>query len=332
MKQEDLDYVLRISLPKCNLKCSYCRKDEANIPNDELLSNKELLDIIRASYTNGIRRIRWTGGEPTVNKGFLDIVKAAKDVGIVYQMLSTNGTTLDMQAENLAEAGINRVNISLDTLNRAKFYEVTKFDMLDDVLTGIKQAIGIFEKIKINTVLTKENADDCLQLLDFIYEIAHGENQNKIAIRFIELIPGGFEGDEQYVASNFISGEQLVENITKKYGKLKLTTFEGDNPMCTYRVIKQPGVIFGIIPHFSVNFQCGGKRCKKIRLNPTGTISNCSIHKKFGHNIKNTSYEEKLKILKYLIEEKANRSAQEFKELKHFQSDYSFWRFGKKSQ
>ena len=108
--------------------------------------------------------------------------------------------------------------------------------------------------------------------------------------------------------------------------------FEGDNPMCNYYKIKENGVVFGVIPHFSVNFQCGGKKCKKLRMNPTGIISNCSIYKEFGHNLKNTSYAEKKDILNHLIEEKICRNEKDFSKLKHFQSDYSFWRFGIKSK
>ncbi|MFA4946297.1 MAG: radical SAM protein [Candidatus Micrarchaeia archaeon] len=327
---ENEDYALRISLPQCNLRCSYCRTQDYNIPKAELITNRELLDIIRAAYENGIRRVRWTGGEPTVNPQYLDLVRKTKEIGITQQMLSTNGTTLAEIGPELAEAGINRVNISLDTLDSAKFKKITGYDMLDKVLEGIDLSTKLFEKVKINTVLTRDSFEESTQLIDFLDRIQ--KTKGNVAIRFIELIPGGFEGDKEYTQSNFIGKDELIKKMKTHFGSVTRTTFEGDNPKCEYYKIKNKKVVFGVIPHFSVNFQCGGKRCRKLRLNPTGIISNCSIHKSFGHDLRNTTYEKKVTTLAHLIEEKKARTEEDFNKLKHFQSDYAFWRFGIKSK
>lgn len=324
------DYVLRISLPYCNLKCIYCRNKFYKVPKKSLLSDDDLIDLIKAAYENGIRRVRWTGGEPIAKHNFLEIVKKTKKIGIKKQYLSTNGTYLYKVAKKLHRVGITRVNISLDTLDRNKFKKITGFDLLPKVIKSINITSKIFKNIKINTVLTKENYNDIYNLINFVESIIK-ENKisnKKITIRFIELICGGFKGDKKYVKDNYILGEKVIKKIEKKYGEIKPTNFEGDNPMCRYYQIKRNGVIFGIIPHYSVNFRCGGKKCKKLRLNPLGLISNCSIYKECGHNIKNTSYKDKVNIIQHLIDEKSKRTNKDFSKLKHFQSDYSFWRFG----
>jgi len=321
------DYVLRISTPYCNLKCSYCRKEDFHI---EPINDDELLDIIKAGYECGIRRVRWTGGEPTIKPDYAKLVRKTKEIGIEQQMLSTNGTTLYKIAEELRNSGIDRINISLDTLDRKKFNEITGKDMLPQVLNSIDIATDLFDLIKINRVLERSNIDETISIIEFAEKYKGRKAQ--LVIRFIELVKGGFSNDDQYVKYNYCSGNEVLEIVKKRYGKLIETKVEGDNPMCYYYKIDVNGIVLGIVPNFSVNFQCGGKKCKKIRVNPTGFVSNCSIYQEFGHNLKGTSYEEKIKIMKHLIDEKQERNEEIFKKLKHYQSDYQFWRFGKVSK
>lgn len=329
------EYTLRISLPYCNLKCIYCRRNKDTINPSKLMSKEDILETIHIAKDCGISSVRWTGGEPTVYPDFIEIIKNIKDMGIKEQMLSTNGTTLYELANIINTYGISRVNISLDTLDREKYRAITGFDYLPRVLESIDKSVDIFNLIKINTVLTRDNRCDVPQLIDFILSVKFKHNMindNKLVIRFIELIWGGFEGDKEYVHKNFYSGKKLVQELQKNYGQLNPTMMIGDNPMCYYNKIVSKNVIFGIIPHFSVNFQCGGDNCKKLRLNPSGWISNCSIYRKFGHNIIGCSYDDKLKIMKHLILEKSERDEKIYSQLKHYQSDYHFWRFGTPSK
>lgn len=330
MLNKKQDYVLRISIPYCNLRCLYCRREFYKVAKSKLLSDKELLEVIKAASKNGISRIRWTGGEPTLKPNFLNMVKEAKSIGIQEQYLSTNGTVLYAITKKLKKAGINRVNISLDTLDRKKFRELTGSDLLPDVIKSINVAIKTFKKTKINTVLTKNSYINSNQLINFIAKITRDNkvDTRKICIRFIELIYGGFKGDKEYVTKNYILGDKLLRKIKQEFGEIRSINFEGDNPMCKYYQIKRNKVIFGIIPHYSVNFRCGGKNCKKLRLSPTGILSNCSIYKKFGHDLRNTPYDKKLKVMNHLVNEKMNRTKKDFSRLRHYQTDYSFWRFG----
>jgi cyclic pyranopterin phosphate synthase len=324
-------YTLRISLPFCNLRCVYCRRDTDDMPpSDELMSDEDLIDLVVAARECGINAIRWTGGEPTMKPNFIDLVEEVKNTGIDVQMLSTNGTLMSDTIDDLHRAGIRRVNISLDTLNREKYKQTTSFDYLPRVLNVIEESADVFDLLKINTVLTRDNFEDAPDLISFVKHIkeAHSIRDDRIVIRFIELIWGGFEGDKEYVSENFVSGNDLVTKAEKVWGTLEDADIEGDNPMCHYHKIVKEDVIFGIIPHFSVNFQCGGDNCKKVRVNPTGWVSNCSIHKRFAHHIVGLPYEEKLDVLKHLILEKWRRDESTYRNLKHFQSDYHFWRFG----
>ncbi len=318
------NYVLRISTSGCNLKCEYCRKEDFKI---EPISDNELLEIIEASSESGIKRIRWTGGEPTTKRNLKNIVVSAKNCGIEEQFLSTNGTLLYKMADELYDAGINRVNISLDTLDRKKFAKITAKDMLPDVLKSIDKSTEVFDLVKVNTVLTKENFRESLDIIDFAEQ--YQERKAPLVVRFIELVKGGFDNDMSYVQEKHCSGENVIDLVREKYGHLTKTDVKGDNPMCYYYKIDANDVVFGIVPNFSTDFACGGDKCKKIRLTPTGYISNCSIYQEFGHDLKGTDYKEKLGIIGHVIGEKQERGKDIFKELKHYQSDYQFWRFGK---
>lgn len=239
-------------------------------------------------------------------------------------MLSTNGTRLYTMAEELYDAGINRVNISLDTLDRNKFTKTTGRDMLPQVLKSFDKSVEVFDLVKANTVLERETLEEVVPLIEF------SENYTESPVmRFIELVKGGFDGDVEYVRDRYCSGQKVVELIKNEYGDLTKTEVEGDNPMCYYYKINTNGVIFGIVPNFSTNFACAGRKCKKIRLTPTGFISNCSIYQEFGHDMRDTTYEEKLDIMEHIIREKQERGEETYKKLKHYQSDYQFWRFGR---
>lgn len=318
------DYVLRISTSGCNLKCEYCRKEDFKI---EPIIDSELLEIIEASSELGIKRIRWTGGEPTTKRNLKNIVASAKNYGIEEQFLSTNGTLLYKMADELYDAGISRINISLDTLDKSKFAKITSKDMLPDVLKSIDKSTEVFDLVKINTVLTKENLNETLGIVGFAEH--YQERKTPLVVRFIELVKGGFDNDVSYVKEQHCSGKDVIDLVREKYGHLTKTDVKGDNPMCYYYNIDANDVIFGIVPNFSTDFACGGDKCKKIRLTPTGFISNCSIYQEFGHDLKGTDYKEKLEIIGHVIREKQERGKDIFKKLKHYQSDYQFWRFGK---
>jgi len=319
----DTGYTLRISTPGCNLKCVYCRTQKKF--DVESISNEELLDVIRASIENGVYSLRWTGGEPTILPGFIDLVGQARQEGIKHQMLSTNGTLLYPMEEGLKEAGIERVNISLDTLDRNKYAQITGADLLEEVIRAIKKATTVFDLTKINSVLQKASFEEIPAMIEFVASL---RAPKQIVLRYIELVKGGFQGDREYVDDQHRSNQQAIELVRSIFGPVEDVSVEGDNPMCYYKRIVQNGVTMGFVPNFSTDYSCGGKKCKKLRISPTGFMSNCSIYQQFGHDLKGTTYEEKVATIKHIVEEKMARGEEDFKKLRHYQTDYQFWRFG----
>ncbi len=175
---------LRISVTdRCNLRCTYCMPPEGVISkrHDEILSFEEILEIVKESVNMGFSKIRLTGGEPLVRKGIIPFIenltkiKGVQDIG-----LTTNGILLSQMAKDLKKAGLNRLNISLDTLNPEKYHKITRIGNINDVLEGIDTAIEEgFDPIKINCVkIPKENDNDILSLIAFC-------QQKKLELRFI---------------------------------------------------------------------------------------------------------------------------------------------------
>ncbi|MDO5755518.1 MAG: GTP 3',8-cyclase MoaA [Tissierellia bacterium] len=184
----EIDY-LRISVTdKCNLRCRYCMPEDGVqlLSHKEVLTIDEYLKIVAIFQKKGIRKIRLTGGEPLVKKGILDLIKGIRDLGIEEIAMTTNGVLLGEKARDLKKAGLDRVNISLDTLDPEKFKELTRGGDLQDVLGGIRacQKEGL-EPVKINTVLVKGfNDKEVSRLISWAGE-------EKIILRFIELMPIG---------------------------------------------------------------------------------------------------------------------------------------------
>lgn len=192
---------LRISVTdRCNLRCTYCMPEEGVnlIGHEEVMSFEEIIDFIEEAVQQGITKVRLTGGEPLVRKGIVDLVeKIAKIEGIEDLAMTTNGILLNRFADDLAKAGLNRVNISLDTMQAEKYQKITRLGNIQDVFNGIKaaQKAGL-SPIKINCVrMSDSDPKDLLDLKDFCKE-------NQLHLRFIrqmDLASGEFsivEGGE----------------------------------------------------------------------------------------------------------------------------------------
>ncbi|MEG0504241.1 MAG: radical SAM protein, partial [Raoultibacter sp.] len=161
-----IDY-LRISLTdRCNLRCIYCMPDEGveQMGHDEVLRIEEIERAVRVAAKMGITRVRLTGGEPLVRKGVVDLIRAIKDTpGIENVAMTTNGVLLPRMAKELKEAGLSRVNISLDTLDADQFTMITRRGKLEDTLAGIDAALDVgFDPVKINAVAVRSLNQDYL--------------------------------------------------------------------------------------------------------------------------------------------------------------------------
>ena len=254
---------LRISLTdKCNLRCRYCMPAEGVCKKEhkDMLTEDELITAVEAAAALGIRKVRITGGEPLVKKNILSICRRTAAVpGIEEVCLTTNGTALPHLAEALREAGVHRLNLSLDTLDPEKFAYMTRTGKLEDFFAGLEAALKAgFDKIKINAVLIGGFNDDEIPAL------AELTLRYPVDVRFIELMPmydGGDFGPEAYIPCQTI--------LAKLPGAVPVESDGGVARL--YRLPNAKGNI-GLISPVSAHF-CGS--CNRIRLTADGKLKPC---------------------------------------------------------
>jgi len=258
---------LRLSVTdKCNLKCFYCRPDNQEfIPHEEILRYEEIARLVKAMTKYGLKKVRITGGEPLVRPQIESLVKLIREIPEIENIgMTTNAITLKHYAEKLKEAGLDRLNISIDSLKPELFYQITK-GRLEDVLEGIRisKKLG-FDPIKVNAVIIKGLNED--EALDFVkFAIDYG-----VEVRFIEMMPigqGYIKWDEEMVKPL----DQVREKIEEKYGMLNPSTSIGSGAARVYEIPKL-GVKVGFITPISNPF-CDG--CSKLRLTAEGKIKLC---------------------------------------------------------
>ena len=259
---------LRVSVTdRCNLRCIYCMPEKGiiNKSHEDILRYEDILKIVRAAASLGIRKIRYTGGEPLIMKNIDKLIyETSRIEGIQDISITTNGILLSDMAEDLKKAGLNRVNISLDTLDKEKFTKITRVGDLDKVLKSIDKCLELgIKPVKINTVLMKGFNDS--ELDDFF----NLTREMPVEIRFIELMPIG-EGAKLYEKSRLSIGE--VINLHPELIKLET---EKSSTAQLYKLEGAKGKI-GFICPVSCKF-CAD--CNKIRLTSTGTIKPC-LHSK----------------------------------------------------
>ncbi|MCH8303945.1 MAG: GTP 3',8-cyclase MoaA [Candidatus Marinimicrobia bacterium] len=259
---------LRISVTdRCNLRCVYCMPDEGVpwLKRSELLTYEEICRIVRVMAELGLRKVRFTGGEPLVRSDLPELVKKISVIeGIDDISLSTNAVLLDKYALKLKKAGIQRVNISLDTLDAEKFLKISLRHSLEDVLNGIKAAEDVGMKpIKINMVVMKGVNDDELA------EFASLTLTKDYTIRFIEMMPLKENLDRQEIS--YLSTEKIKKAIS---GVGELIPIERDisgGPARNYKIKGAKGKL-GFISPLSHTF-CAD--CNRMRLTATGGLKLC---------------------------------------------------------
>ena len=260
---------LRLSVTdRCNLRCSYCMPEEgiAFLPHKEILRYEEILQIVRLSVKTGIRKVRLTGGEPLVRKGFISFLEKLCSIEELNEVtLTTNGVLLKEYASDIKECGICRVNISLDSLRPDRFYQITGRDYFEKVWEGIQEAERLgFNPIKINMVAIKGVNDD--EILDF----ARLTLEKPYTVRFIELMPVGEQNG--WSAAKFISAGDIYNIISSRVGLLRpVESGRLDGPADRYALEGGKGEI-GLIGALSNHF-CG--KCNRLRLTAEGHLRSC---------------------------------------------------------
>ena len=261
---------LRLSVTEhCNFRCFYCRDDE-QVPNckrEDILSYEDIQRIVRLFAELGVSKVRLTGGEPLLRRGIVKIAKLISTVtGITDVPLSTNAQLLEKFADKLYKNGVNRANISIDSLNPERFREITRGGDVMQVIKGIDAAIASgMHPIKINAVAMQGvNDDEIESLIDFAIE-------KGIDIRFIETMPIGTAGIE--VQSQHMSEQEIIERIKHHLpGQLTpLTASKTAGPASNYKVNASNttvGVISAVSNHFC-------QACNRVRLSAKGDLILC---------------------------------------------------------
>lgn len=262
----EIDYI-RISITdRCNLRCVYCMPNEGVdfVPHENILTYEEIIRLCQSFAKLGIRKVKLTGGEPLVRKDLAYLIQSIKEIeGIEKVTVTTNGILLAEQMDSLAKAGVDGINISLDTLNAEHFAKLTRFDGLDRVKAGINEALKYKNvTLKINCVpLRQDNSDDN------ILSMVSLAKDNLLHVRFIEIMPIGFGKElESY------SEEQIKQIINSEYGSLVTYNEVLGNGPCHYFGIEGFQGKIGFISAISHQF-CSS--CDRIRLTSEGYLKTC---------------------------------------------------------
>jgi cyclic pyranopterin phosphate synthase len=260
---------LRISITdRCNLKCIYCvpRDLIPRLSHDEILTYEEILRLVRIGIRLGISKIRVTGGEPLVRKGVYDFLTDLSGLdGLSDLSLTTNGVSLKANLNKIKSAGIKRINISLDTLNRTKFEHITGFDLFDQVWQGIEMALEMgFHPIKLNVVALNGVNDDELT------DMARLSFDYPLHIRFIEYMP---IGESQIGNGPLLLAPEIKKRISVLGNLIPVSKTINDGPAQRYQFEGAAGEI-GFIHALSHHF-CN--RCNRLRLTARGRLRPCLL-------------------------------------------------------
>ncbi|MEH6308645.1 GTP 3',8-cyclase MoaA [Olivibacter sp. CPCC 100613] len=260
------DY-LRISLTdKCNLRCFYCMPEESYdfTPMKHLMSSEEIEIIANHFIRLGVNKIRLTGGEPMVRSDFGDIILRLAKLPVSLH-ITTNAILLDRYFDTLREAGIDTLNISLDTLSPEKFKKLTRRDKFDITLQNITDALERGFQVKINMVVMRDFNED--EIIDF----AAWTKNEKLDVRFIEFMP--FEGNK-WTSNQVFSLKEIISLVESRY---EIQAVEGTlhDTAKHYKILGHQGE-FSVISTMSAPF-CAG--CNRLRLTADGKMKNCLFSK-----------------------------------------------------
>lgn len=258
-----IDYMRVSIIDRCNLRCQYCMPTDIKwIPPQEILSLEEITEICRQASQIGIRKIKVTGGEPLIRKGCVDLIRMLKKIpGIEQVTLTTNGVLLAQYAKQLNNAGLDAINVSLDTLDPEKYRKITQSDALADVLDGISAIEKYDIPLKINSVLQRGvNDDDWRDLIGLAKD-------RMIDVRFIEMMPIGH--GKQFEP---IPNAEILQKLREYYGAVEeVDKIRGNGPATYCHIPTFTGNI-GFISAIHGKF-CSA--CNRIRLTSTGQIKPC---------------------------------------------------------
>ena len=267
---------LRLSLTdRCNLKCMYCvTEDEqkgclVKLGREELLTYEELLRIVRVAVEMGISKLRLTGGEPLVRNNIMDFIRQLGKIdGLDDVRITTNGVLLERYGQGLFDAGVTKVNISLDTLQRERFADITGVDCFDRVWRGIETALAVgFSPVKLNMVVMRDINDDELPAF------AELSRKMPLQVRFIEFMPIGTS--TRWTRDTYMSSDEIKARFSTLGELIPQEKQQADGPASVFKLGADAGGSLGFISPISHHF-CD--RCNRLRLTSEGRLRSCLLH------------------------------------------------------
>ena len=294
-----VDY-LRVSVTeRCNFRCQYCMPEKpfSWVPRENLLSYEDLFKFIKVSIDEGIKKVRITGGEPLLREGLDVFLKMIFDYkNDVDLALTTNGYLLPQVAQKLKDAGLKRINVSLDSLNEATAAKIAQKDVLKTVLEGIQAASDAGLKIKINCVPIKGvNENDILDILEFCKIKGY-------IVRFIEFMENNHAKD----GAKGLNSDEIKAIISSKYPNFKIVPRDTTSPAQYYEL--EDGYQFGIIEPHKDDF-CAA--CNRIRLTSEGYLIPCLYFEdamSIKDAVQNDRIDEAVEILKNVLANKPEKN------------------------
>ena len=261
-----IDYIRIAVTDKCNLRCFYCMPNEGIdfVKQQQLMSYEELLRIVSILSQQGVSKIRITGGEPFLRKDIMYFIKnLSQTKGIKKIAITTNGTQTLKYLDDLEVYGIRNFNLSIDSIDKQRFYDITRRDYFDTVWACLEEMSKRNLELKLNAVVIKDrNIEDLIPMVGLTKE-------RNISVRFIEEMP--FNGKGAHYEKLEWDYRKILHHIEGHYGPAIKLKDEKNSTSLNYKIKGHLGS-FGIIPAYSRTF-CG--TCNRIRLTPTGTIKTC---------------------------------------------------------
>ncbi|OCL81539.1 GTP 3',8-cyclase MoaA [Arcobacter porcinus] len=293
------DY-LRVSVTeRCNFRCQYCmpQKPFSWVPKENLLSYEDMFKFIKVGIDEGIKKVRITGGEPLIRDNLDYFIKLISDYKKDIDLaLTTNAYLLPQMAQKLKDAGLKRINISLDTLNKDRAEKIAQKDVLGTVLEGIEKAKEVGLKIKINCVPLKGINDiDIIDILEF-------GKKNSFPVRYIEFMENSFAK----TSVKGLNSNEILEIISKKYKNIEKVPRDTSSPAQYYKL--EDGYEFGIIEPHKDDF-CSS--CNRIRLTAEGFLIPCLYFEdamSIKDAIRANDVEKAAEILKKVLQNKPEKN------------------------
>ena len=303
MQKMNVNY-LRISVTdRCNLRCTYCNPLGACdfIAHEEILTFEEIQRLVKLFAECGIQKVRLTGGEPLVRKGIAELVRRLADIsGIEEVTLTTNGVLLAAMATELKAAGATRVNVSIDSMDRQTYRQITGSDALPDAISGIRKAIEVgLTPAKINSVIVKGLNDS----VEEIEALARMSVDLPVTVRFIEYCP---TDTKTLAASSYVPNSEICRMVESKFGSLSpVASGYRDGPAVYFKMRDSAGMI-GFISGRSSMF-C--QTCNRLRLTSDGKVKPC-LYAAPAYELKGllrsgAGDEELLALLRTIVDQKA---------------------------